>query len=589
MTLLSERRKQFRFPTDTPIMFSYLNENPYSYYGAMMKNHSQDGACFFSNYAPATGAVLSINRTNYRLVSAISDRGNVEYLQIVWCERNPTDGDFAYRIGARCTDSPPIIEAEDDPFTGLTATVERAAAGNDVKKIQSAFEHAKQIAESRERNLATLNRFARAVTSTLDLQKILEIICEEMVRIFKARNAGIGLLNIEKTKLKLVAFHTMSETEIDATGLEIPVDGNAATIHVISSAQTIIVPDAQNNPITASFHDIASLRGTHCIMIVPLIARSEVIGTIGLPTSDDQYVYTPSDVSLAQTIASQISGVLENARLYEETEKAKDAAEAELEIGRQIQVGFLPDRLPVIPGWEISAHFQPARRVAGDFYDVIPLGENKLIALIIADVCGKGVGAALFMGLFRTLLRASTLEKFGPVVSSGTVPLDSFGDIMAQIIDHMNNYIAMTHNKPNMFATVFYGILNPDTGDLTYINCGHPKPLIIRQNTIKEELNTSGPVVGILPNVQFKPDRIRMAHGDLLFACTDGISEAENESSEFFGADRLLSLLTQPYSSAEQMISAVSIDVNYHILQTVQFDDVTMLAVRREKQTEEGV
>lgn len=563
-------------------MFSYLRENPYSYYGAEMKNHNQNGACFLSDYAPAPGAFLSIKKTNYRLVSAISDRYNIDCLEIIWCREIQIGEGCSYCVGARRVDPASIRKTEDDTFVELSASFDRAAASKDLNVIQSAFEHAKRVAESCEKNLATLNRFARAITSTLDLQKILEIICREMVQIFNARNAGIGLLNIERTKLKLVAFHTMSETESDATGMEIPVDGNAATIHVISSAQTIIVPDVQNNSITASFHDIASLRGTHCIMIVPLIARSEVIGTIGLPTSDMNRVYTPSDVSLAQTIASQISGVLENARLHEETERAKDAAEHELEIGRQIQAGFLPDSLPEIPGWEIAAHFQPARQVAGDFYDVIPLGENRLIGVIIADVCGKGVGAALFMGLFRTLLRASTLEKFGPVLSGRAGSLETIGEIMAQIIEHMNNYISMTHNKPNMFATVFYGILDPVTGDLTYINCGHPKPSIIAQSTLKAELKTSGPVVGMLPDVQFKPYRIRMAPGDFLFTCTDGIPEAENESGEFFGAQRLMALLTQPYSSAEQLVSAVSIDINRHILQTDQFDDVTMLAVRRE-------
>ena len=583
MTTMNERRKHPRFPEDAPIMFSYQLENPYSYYGAQMKNHSQEGASLLSDYPLEPGKILSIKRTNYRLISAISDRGNIDCLQTVWCKKSEGGENFAYLIGARRMDPDAIRKTAADTFLDLTEPVERASAGSDLQKVKAAFEHSKTVAEFQAKNLETLNRFARAITSTLDLGKILQIICEEMVHIFNARNAGIGLLNKEKTKLKLVAFHAMVDTESDATGIEIPVDGNAATIHVISSAQTIIVPDAQNNPITASFHDIASLRGTHCIMIVPLIARSEVIGTIGLPTSDKNLVYTPSDVSLAQTIASQISGVLENARLHEQTVKAKDAAEHELEIGRQIQSGFFPDQLPVIPGWEITAHFQPARQVAGDFYDVFPLGENKFLTIIIADVCGKGVGAALFMGLFRTLLRASTLEKFDPVLSGQGGDLDSPGEIMIQIIEHMNNYIATTHTKPNMFATVFYGILNLATGDLTYLNCGHPRPFIISQNTIKAQLKTSGPVVGMLPNLQFKADWIRIAPEDFLFTFTDGITEAESESGEFFGAERLLSRLTQSYQTAEQMVSAISIDINHYILQTDQFDDLTMLAVRRKK------
>ena len=581
MTTIDEKRKRPRFSNNSPVMFSYQSDNPYCYYGVQMKNYSQEGICLLSNYPVEKGTLITIKKTSFRLMPAISDEGNIDYLEIIWCNKDETEPDYQYSIGARRTEPGIAAENEADVLLEITASAERAFADRDCQKIKTAFESAKNVAEMRANNLATLNRFARAITSTLDLQKILKIVCGEMVQIFSARNAGIGLLNKEKTKLKLVAFHTLSDSESDATGLEIPVDGNAATIHVISSGQTIIVPDVQNNSITASFHDIATLRNTHCLMIVPLISRSEVIGTIGLPTSDKDRVYTPSDVSLAQTIASQISGVFENARLHEETERAKDAAEHELEIGRQIQSGFLPDKLPDITGWEIAAHFQPARQVAGDFYDVIPLGDNQMVALVIADVCDKGVGAALFMGLFRTLLRASTQEKFEPTLSGeGEAPF-SFGETMIQIIAHMNNYIAVTHTKPSMFATLFYGILDCATGDLTYINCGHPKPVIVRQNSPNAELETSGPAVGMFANIQFRADRIRIAPEDIFFACTDGIPEAKSQSGEFFGNERLLSLLTQDHQTAEQMISAISVGINHHMLNTDQFDDVTMLAVKR--------
>jgi serine phosphatase RsbU (regulator of sigma subunit) len=580
---VNERRKHHRFPSDSPVMFSCRAQNPYCYYGGQIKNCGQDGICLTSIYCLEPGVVISVKKTNYRLLSAMSDEGNADCLEIIWCKKNGDDPDDRYILGAKHTASGAKSVSETDMFTDLADTAERAFAVHDCQGVKTAFERAKEVAEVRAKNLAMLNRFARAITSTLNLQKILKIICKEMVHIFSARNAGIGLLNKEKTKLKLVAFHTLSETETDATGMEIPVDGNAATIHVISSAQTTIVPDVQNNPITASFHGIASLRGTHCLMIVPLISRSEVIGTIGLPTSDKNRVYMPSDVSLAQTIASQISGVLENARLHEETEKAKDAAEHELEIGRQIQSGFLPEKLPVIPGWEVAAHFQPAKKVAGDFYDVIPLGDNQMLALIIADICGKGVGAALFMGLFRTLLRAATIEKFTPILSGDGSGMDSAGVIMVRIIEHMNNYIAMNHNNPNMFATVFYGVLRPDTGDLTYINCGHPRPYVIGQDVVKAELNTSGPVVGMLPNIRFKPDRIHLDPEDILYTCTDGIPEVQNQAGDLFGNERLIPLLTRNHQSAEQMISAVSARINQHMLNTEQYDDVTMLAVRREE------
>jgi len=570
------------FPTDSQVMYSVFSENPFCYFGGELKRH-RDGLSLLSDYPVRSGSILCIKKTSFRLMPSLFDEKAFCHLKTFRCRRTGGKEAFAYVIDVEPKVQPLKTRSDSDPFTGLSASVERAAFENDCRTIKAAFDYAKKVAQTREMNLAMLNRFAAAITSTLDLDQILNIICKEMVRIFSARNAGIALLNRDRTKLKLVAFHTSSESEGDAVGLEIPIDGNAATIHVIRSAETIIVPDVQKNPITASFHGIATLRGTHCLMLVPLIAHSEVIGTIGLPTRSKKRVYTTADVYLAQTIASQISGVLENARLHKQTEQARDAAEHELEIGRRIQHGFLPDRLPAIAGWEIAVHFQPARQVAGDFYDVIPLCGSRLFALIIADVCGKGVGAALFMGLFRTLLRAFTLEKFEAVPESNEVGA-SLGQIMLKIIEHMNHYIATTHNKPNMFATVFYGLLDPATDELTYVNCGHPQPLVVgpRQG-VKARLKTTGPVVGMLPDVSFKADRIRIAPEDMLFTFTDGLPDAQNRSGEFLGSKRLSSILTRPYGTAEQLISAVSVDLNHHILQAEQSDDVTMLVIRNGK------
>ena len=262
----------------------------------------------------------------------------------------------------------------------------------------------KKIGQISGASKISLNRFALAVSSTLDLQDILRAICKEMVERFNARNTGIGLMNADRSKITLAAFYTASPDEKDATGLEIPLEGNASTHFVIETGQTIVVPDVQNNPITTSIHDVFTERGTQCVMIVPLLARGEIIGTIGLPMSDPERIFTPVEVSLAQTIACQIASAIDNARLHEQTQKAKEIAERDLEIGRQIQTGFLPETLPAPPGWQIASHFQAARQVAGDFYDAFELPGGN-IGIVIGDVCDKGVGSALFMALFRSLIR----------------------------------------------------------------------------------------------------------------------------------------------------------------------------------------
>lgn len=449
------------------------------------------------------------------------------------------------------------------------------------KKVMQELSQANKIAELRVNELSTLNRLAMAIGSTLDLQTILQTICEEMVQIFKVRNTGIGLLNRDRTMLTLVAFHTTrKEEEIDSIGIKIPLAENASTHYVLETGQPIVVPDAQNNPLTASAHGIFRGRGTQCIMIVPLLARGEVIGTIGMPTSEKGRVFTNAEVSLAQTIAGQIAAAIENARLYEKTEQARDIAERELEIGRQIQAGFLPDSLPSLPDWEIVAHFEPAHQVAGDFYDVFVLGNDGNVGLVIADVCDKGVGAALFMALFRSLIRAFAMEKYVKHFAS-RVPDLLPAEVLQQTIIQSNNYIATTHSSTNMFATLFFGILNTKTGMFNYINGGHEPPVIIGPNGIRAYLKTTGPALGVFPDMDFSHRQIWLKPGDTLLTYTDGVTDAQNQLGEFFTKNRFLELVSRPFPSAGSLLDHIRTEISQYISGSEKYDDITIMAVRR--------
>jgi serine phosphatase RsbU (regulator of sigma subunit) len=592
----TEKRKYPRHYNTYEIMFSHYHKNPYSYYGAQIQNYSLGGMYFVSNYALQPGSVIYIKKAKYVIESIGPKAKEDNWVSVAWCRRIKDFGDFGYGIGVKNL-NPALAQGEEnlqaiveapDPLKGtiieafvdpLDIPCENPVCG----KIQQELEHAREIAEARAKELATLNRFASAVSSTLDLKEILKTICRELVQIFGARNTGIGLLNRDKTKLRVVAFHSVSDEENDATGLEIPLAGNAATVFVIEHGETIIVPDAQHNPITSSYHDIALSRGTQCIMIVPLLARGEVIGTIGLPTSDVNRVYTSSDVSLAQTIASQISSTIQNARLYEETEKAKDMMEQELRIGRDIQFGFLPETLPDIPGWEISSHFKAAHMVAGDFYDIFTLMDGKMVGFVIGDVCDKGAGAALFMALFRTLIRAFAIQEFTSLhLNGGSSPAQP-DEILKRTIGLTNDYIAGTHGATNMFATVFFGILDPATGSLAYLNSGHQAPVVIGRNTIRARLYPTGPAVGMFPDLKFGTNQVELAPEDILFTYTDGLTDAQNQEGEFFSEKRLLKLLTQPFRTAGQMLNHIVTDIDRHVSGTDQFDDITIMVVRRMK------
>jgi sigma-B regulation protein RsbU (phosphoserine phosphatase) len=299
----------------------------------------------------------------------------------------------------------------------------------------------------------------------------------------------------------------------------------------------------------------------------------EVIGVLQLLNAQDPQTgrVIPFDSymqQLVEALASQAAVVLNN-RMLLERQKELLRYEHELQIGQQIQASFLPNELPQPSGWEIGADFYPAREVAGDFYDAFYLEGGRKVCLVIADVCDKGVGAALFMALTRSLIRAfAELDKGGEMGLKSPVELT-------------NEYVLRNHLQANMFVTLFYGVLDPATGLLTYVNSGHNPPLIIGSTGVKARLRPTGPAVGMFPGAEFKVDQVSLEPGDVLFAFTDGVTEARNSNGGFFTEKRLLQLLEQPASSAAALLNRIEESVRAHSDATNRYDDITMLAARR--------
>jgi phosphoserine phosphatase RsbU/P len=283
----------------------------------------------------------------------------------------------------------------------------------------------------------------------------------------------------------------------------------------------------------------------------------------------------------------------------EELSQAQQMAERELEIGREIQASFLPEELPQTPGWEIASRFEAARLVAGDFYDAFQLSGGKRIGLLIGDVTDKGVGAALFMALFRSLIRAfadqhyslgwmdvlnsdSATGKRGGSVGRRRELLSTGAPALKNAIDLTNNYIARNHGKTNMFATIFFGLLDPSSGGLIYINGGHEPPLLIGDGEVKAVLNPTGPAVGLLPDLNFSIEQVDLEPGDIFFTYTDGVVDARSPEGEPFGEERLAKLIEEPAATAAALLERVYDSLKEHISGADPFDDITMLAVRRE-------
>ena len=266
--------------------------------------------------------------------------------------------------------------------------------------------------------------------------------------------------------------------------------------------------------------------------------------------------------------------------------------EFELEKGQKIQRDFLPSTIPNFPDWDIATCFFPAGKVSGDFYDVFKFPDGN-VGLVIADVCDKGVGSALYMALFRSLIRVfaeqapyddpAALSEIDQSSSRLTAPASSENKelIRLRAVPFTNNYIAQTHGDEGMFATLFFGVLNPASGQLYYINAGHEPLYLIDSKGVKKALDPTGPAVGLWPNSAYDTGQIHFEQGDMLIGYTDGVTEARSPQDELFSRHRLQSLIEQPYNSATDLLDRIKTSLFAFIDIAPRGDDVTMLAVQR--------
>lgn len=246
-------------------------------------------------------------------------------------------------------------------------------------------------------------------------------------------------------------------------------------------------------------------------------------------------------------------------------EASKRRVEAELDAARSLQAAILPQALPVHPSYAGKATMVPAKELGGDFYDFFAIDERHL-GIVIADVSGKGVPAAFFMAISRTVLQSSAREN------------RSAGACLAAA-----NTLLCAQNPMDLFVTTFYGILDTETGELAYANGGHNPPLVVRRadGTVADLPRTSGMALGVMPDIPYAEKRLHLEPGDTLFLYTDGISEAMDRDGHEFTEARLRQTLTDTQGQAvDVVIEGVTAAVEHFVAGAEQSDDITCLVVR---------
>ncbi len=276
----------------------------------------------------------------------------------------------------------------------------------------------------------------------------------------------------------------------------------------------------------------------------------------------------------------------ELARAYNDLKEAQDEliylnrVQEEMNVARRIQRQFLPRTLPQIPGWQLAAFNRGAQAVGGDFFDLIELPGNR-IGIVVADACGKGVPAALFVALTRSLVRSASQAPW--ILQSD--PINHLGDIVTGALWFTNDYIAREHGESNMFITLFYGVLDPQTHTLSYVNAGHNPPLLLSAaGEYVRELESFNLPLGIIETETYNTTTISMAPGDLLVAFSDGITEAMNPAGEPYNDERFLAeIRAQITRPVADMVTAIEQAVDVYAAGAPQADDMTLLIIRRDQ------
>jgi sigma-B regulation protein RsbU (phosphoserine phosphatase) len=407
--------------------------------------------------------------------------------------------------------------------------------------------------------LALLYRLSQTFNSSLDLDEVLNRVMDEVVATTQAER-GFVMLCEPDGRLVFRAARGMDQKTIDEPRFQV---SRSVVERVARDGQPILTSDAQIDD-RFSMRDSVLILGLRSILCVPLKIKNQVLGVIYVDNRLQAGIFGQEQLDLLSAIAASAAIAIENARLYQVAIE-QGRLERELQMARDVQASLLPRSTPEIPGWEFVARWRPAREVAGDYYDFIP-GDDGKLGLVIADVTDKGMPAALFMALARSIVRASVDGAPSPV-----------GGITRA------NRLICADSTSGMFVTLFYALLDPAKSEITYVNAGHNPPLLHRANDDQVEMLTrTGLVLGVTADASFEQRALQLNPGDLILLYTDGVTDASNTLGREFGMQRLERiLLDRRGASATEIIAALERTIDAFIGSGSQSDDIAMLIVRR--------
>src|SRR5437868_5725518 len=408
-----------------------------------------------------------------------------------------------------------------------------------------------RLKEAATRGLTTIDKLrmlldvTKKISRSLDLQEVLNLVMDTLDSVIPYDAAGIFVLQCvdretvpegeEPCTFKSEAVRGYDIDELSDLHLKL---GEGFIGSVALSATPIISPDVRTDPVYINARD-----RTRSEMVAPIISNDEVIGVFDLE-SDDLNAYSADDLEILMLLASQVAIIIEKVMLHEQLIEKK-RLEGQLEVARQVQLELLPADDPKLEGFDICAYNFSTEEVSGDYYDWVSIYEDQ-IGLVIADVSGKGVPAALLMAFLRASLRAAIHIGYAPHIS------------MAKV-----NYLLWESIERNQFVTAFYGVLDASNRTLAYTNAGHNPPLLMNADGSAHFMERGGLPLGMFRNTRYYEYYQAIEQVQILVPYTDGVTEAMNANDEEYGRNRLEEAVRAGRNlSAKELITAIQQDVN---------------------------
>lgn len=453
------------------------------------------------------------------------------------------------RRGGKIIGALEAINKQDGKFTLKDRQILVSLADQIAIALDNAALYQRVKREIKEREL--LYEVSKRISSSLDLNEVMGLILDSLREVVRYDAAGIYLVDPEASHI--VALTTRGYDPEAEKRVELKF-GEGIVGWVAKNQDSVIVPDVSRDE-----RYLAVRESTQSEIVVPLMVGDKIVGIINLE-SDRLDAFTNEHLNLIKTFGSQAAISIERAKLHAD-QIEKERLESEIQLARRIQQSFLPQSLPSIDGFQLSAINIPSEEVGGDYYDVIYITEGQW-GFVIADVFGKGIPASLVMASFRASLLAEIRNNY------------SISTVLSKV-----NRLIWESVEPERCVTACYGVLDVKERVFTYSNAGHTYPIVFAKGGIKR-LSKGGILLGAFEEATYEEDRLHLSSGDVVVFYTDGVTESEDQEGEPFGEARLLEVVESSAAlKADEMAKAIYSAVWNHSRGKL-LDDLTLLVIK---------